>query len=91
MNKKSLVSHIAAQAGISNASAERSLKATLGAISDALKRGETTRLIGFGTFSPRKTKEREGRNPRTGRSVTIKAGVRASFTASKALKTSINS
>lgn len=91
MNKKSLVSHIASQAGISNASAERSLKAALSGISEALQRGETTRLIGFGTFAPRKTKAREGRNPRTGRAVTIKAGVRASFTASKALKASINS
>jgi integration host factor subunit alpha len=44
---------------------------TLEEISDALTRGESVKLRGFGVFKVRSKSERTGRNPRTGVEATI--------------------
>ena len=41
---------------------------------------------GFGTFESRKRKKRQGRNPRTGESITIPGGKYPAFVAGKSLK-----
>ena len=45
---------------------------------------------GFGTFEVSERAAREGRNPQTGESMTIKASRNARFKAGKALKDSLN-
>ena len=50
MNKSELIDAIAAQADISKAAAGRALDAAVEAITDALKKGDSVSLIGFGTF-----------------------------------------
>lgn len=54
-------------------------------IADALKRGETIELKGFGSFSVTETAPRAGRNPRTGESIRIPAGRKVRFRPSKSL------
>ena len=66
------------------------LKNSIAAVGDALAKGESVQLIGFGTFSVKERAAREGRNPRTGEVVKIKAAKTPSFKAGKALKDKVN-
>jgi len=86
MNKSDLIETIADSADLTKADAGHALEAALEAITDALKKGETVSLVGFGSFSVKERAERQGRNPQTGESITIKAAKIPSFKAGKALK-----
>jgi DNA-binding protein HU-beta len=90
MNKSELIDAIADAADISKAAAGRALDGMTDAISDALKKGDTVSLVGFGTFSVRERAAREGRNPRTGETIKIKASKNPAFKAGKALKDAVN-
>ncbi|MBF0186439.1 MAG: integration host factor subunit alpha [Magnetococcales bacterium] len=59
-------------------------------ISSALEKGEDVKLSGFGNFHLKKKAERPGRNPRTGKEVTISARTVLTFKPSKLLKDLIN-
>lgn len=90
MNKTEIIEHIAAQADISKAAAGKALDATIEAVRDALKKGDSVQIIGFGTFSVGKRAARTGRNPRTGEAIKIKASKVPKFTPGKALKDALN-
>ncbi|MDF2783876.1 MAG: transcriptional regulator subunit alpha [Pantoea eucrina] len=90
MNKSQLIDKIAAEADISKAAAGRVLEAFTESVSDALKSGDEVALVGFGTFSVRERAERAGRNPQTGKEITIPAGKVPGFRAGKALKDAVN-
>ena len=90
MNKSELVDAIAKSADISKAAAARSLDATVDTIKKALKKGDTVSLVGFGTFKVGKRAARNGRNPRTGATIKIKAAKVPKFSAGKGLKDAVN-
>ena len=90
MNKTDLIDSIAAQADISKAAAGRALDAAVETIKTALKAGDTVNLIGFGTFYVGERAARTGRNPRTGKTLEIKAAKSPKFRAGKGLKDSVN-
>jgi DNA-binding protein HU-beta len=73
MNKGELTSAIAASAGLTKADAEKALNAITSAISSSLKKGERVGLVGFGSFSVSQRAKRTGRNPQTGKEITIPA------------------
>lgn len=86
MTGSDLVDHLAAAHGLAKADAKKYIDAVFAAIGDAAAKGDEVALAGFGKFSVKKTPARDGRNPRTGEPMTIKAGARISFKAAKALK-----
>ena len=90
MNKSDLIDAIATEADISKAAAGRALDATVEAIKAALKAGDTVNLIGFGTFYVGERAARTGRNPRTGKTLEIKAAKSPKFRAGKGLKDAMN-
>ncbi|WP_374327525.1 HU family DNA-binding protein [Azonexus sp.] len=90
MNKTELIDQIAAAADISKAAAGRALDAAVDAIKGALKEGDSVNLIGFGTFYVGERAARTGRNPRTGKSLEIKAAKSPKFRAGKGLKDAVN-
>jgi DNA-binding protein HU-beta len=90
MNKTELIDQIAASADISKAAAGRALDATVEAVKAALKAGDTVNLIGFGTFYVGERAARTGRNPRTGKTLTIAAAKSPKFRAGKGLKDAVN-
>ncbi|MBP8248791.1 MAG: HU family DNA-binding protein [Chitinophagales bacterium] len=90
MNKGELLDAIAAGAKITKADAGRALEATLAAISGAMKKGGKVTLVGFGTFSVSKRAARKGRNPQTGKEITIKARKVAKFKAGAELSKTVN-
>jgi DNA-binding protein HU-beta len=85
MNKGELIAKTA-EAGLSKKDAGVALDAAIAAIGDALAKGDSVQLIGFGTFGVKERAAREGRNPRTGEVVKIKASKVPTFKAGKALK-----
>ncbi len=90
MNKNELIDSIAAEADLSKASAGRALDAAINAITDALSKGDTVSLVGFGTFAVKARNARDGRNPRTGETIKIAASNTPGFKAGKALKDAVN-
>jgi DNA-binding protein HU-beta len=89
MTKAELIERVATTAKLSKADATRALDATLNAVKGALKKGQKVTLVGFGTFSVAKRKARQGRNPQTGETITIKAARVPKFAAGKALKSAV--
>ncbi len=90
MNKSELIDAIAKHADISKAAAGRALDATVNSIKSSLKKGDIVTLVGFGSFYVGKRTARQGRNPRTGVAIKIKAAKVPKFRAGKALKDSVN-
>ncbi len=90
MNKGELIESVASQTNLSKADAGRAVDAMIDAIEGTLKVGNTVSLVGFGTFSVKKRAARQGRNPRTGETIQIKASRVPSFKAGKALKDAVN-
>jgi len=90
VNKSDLVDAIAKSAELSKAAAGRALDATVDSIKKALKKGDTVSLVGFGTFKVGKRAARNGRNPRTGATIKIKAAKVPKFSAGKGLKDAVN-
>ena len=90
MNKKELVAAIADKSGVKKADAEKVLEAFAEVVKDELKAGGKVALVGFGTFEVAERAAREGRNPRSGETMTIPASRNPKFKAGKALKDALN-
>jgi len=90
VNKSELIEAITNDADLSKAAAGRALDAVIGAVTNALKDGESVSLVGFGTFSVKARAARTGRNPQTGATIEIAAANIPSFKAGKALKDAVN-
>ena len=86
MNKTDLVAAIAKGAKLSKKDAASALEATLGAVSDTLRKGQKVALIGFGTFSTAMRKARTGINPQTRKAIKIAAKRIPKFKPGKELK-----
>ena len=71
MNKMELVSAMADKTGLSKKDAEAALKAFTDVVAEELKKGEKIQLVGFGTFEVSERAARTGRNPQTGKEMTI--------------------
>lgn len=90
MSKTELVEIIAKKAGLTKADAARALDACLEGITSGLKKEGRVALVGFGTFSAKKRKAREGINPLTKEPLKIPAKTVASFKAGSKLKDALN-
>ncbi|MFZ4761335.1 MAG: HU family DNA-binding protein [Alphaproteobacteria bacterium] len=90
MNKNDLVTHIATEAGLTKTDAGKALDAFISGVTKTLKAGGEVRLVGFGTFSVGERKQTEGRNPRTGEKIIIKASKQVKFSVGKGLKDEVN-
>jgi DNA-binding protein HU-beta len=73
MNKAELIDSIAKDANLTKADAKKALDAFVKATTKSLKKGERVALVGFGSFSVARRSQRTGRNPQTGKPITIKA------------------
>ena len=95
MTKQEFAEKLAAQAGISKATALQAIdcifstKAGEGIIATELDAGRRLTVTGFGTFATRHSKARQGRNPQTGAPIMIAARNSPTFRAGKGLKTRV--
>lgn len=90
MTKLELIAAIAEMSKLSKADAGRALDALTKTIEATLKAGDSITLVGFGTFAVKDRPERTGRNPQTGREITIAASKVPGFKPGKWLKDAVN-
>lgn len=90
MTKNNLIDQVAEATEFSKKDTERILEAVLGQIAGALGKGEKVDLRGFGSFQANQKKERQGRNPQTGETITIAAKTVAVFKPGKELAELVN-
>lgn len=83
MNKTELIAAIAEKANMTKVDAAKAFNALMDVTKEGLKKGEKISLIGFGTFSVQKREARNGKNPRTGKTIKIPAKDVLKFKASK--------
>ncbi len=89
MTKGEFVEKVAAESGLNRKDAGAAVDAVLSTIESALKSGDDVSFTGFGKFHVAERGAREGRNPRTGESMTIAASKVPRFTAGSGLKKAI--
>src|SRR5688500_783166 len=85
MTKSSLIDQVAEATQGTKKDIEQLVDAVLTSIAEALKKREQVDLRGFGSFQVKDKKARQGRNPKTGESLTIAARSVAVFKPSKEL------
>lgn len=90
MNKNDLVASVAQHSGLTKADALKAVDAVIKSIATSLKADKEVRLVGFGTFTVSHRPAGEGRNPRTGEKIKIRAAKLPKFRAGKGLKEAIS-
>lgn len=93
MNKTELIEALAAEVNLSKADAGRTIEALFGdsgLLAREMKAGGRVQITGFGSFQAKKRSAREGRDPRTGATIQIKAATLPHFKAGQALKDALN-
>ena len=90
MNKSDLIDAMAADAGISKASAKLALDSLTSNVTKSLKTGNKVALVGWGTWSVSERAARTGRNPQTGKEIQIAAKNVVKFKAGAGLSDSVN-
>jgi DNA-binding protein HU-beta len=89
MNRADLVTKISKDAEITKRQAEKALNSLVDSVQDALSKGDSVTLVGFGTFSVMSRAARKGRNPQTGQEIFIPASKTPKFRAGKSLRQSV--
>jgi len=85
MNKTELIEAVAASSKTTKAQTAIMVNGLLDVIQKSLATGNNVQIIGFGTFSVAERASREGRNPATGKTMTIPAKKVVKFKPGKAL------
>jgi DNA-binding protein HU-beta len=89
MTKNEFVDKVASSSGLSKKDAGAAVEAVISSIESALSSGEDVNFTGFGKFHVAERGAREGRNPRTGETMTIAASRVPRFTAGSSLKKAV--
>ena len=87
--KSEFVDKVASKSGLSKKDAGAAVDAVISSIEDSLKSGDEVSFTGFGKFHVADRGAREGRNPRTGETMTIAASRVPRFTAGSGLKKAV--
>lgn len=90
MKKTELAAEVAEKTELSAKDAAKAIDATFAAIIDALKSGDEVRITNFGVFAVTDRPESQGRDPRSGEAITIKAARVPKFRPGKPLKDALN-
>ncbi len=90
MNKQELRNAVAKKTKMSKAAVLNMMDACFDEIEKSLKKGKNVRLVGFGTWKKIRRKARAGRNPQTGKKLTIKARNVAKFSMGQHLFDQLN-
>lgn len=90
MNKEELVQEISKKAKVTQKDAGEVLNALVDTIQKTVAKGKKVTLVGFGTFESRKRAARTGRNPQTGKEISIPAKTVPVFSAGKKFKEVVN-
>ena len=88
--KRDIYEPMASELGLTKKASKEAVEFVFAKIAEHLSEGEKVRIDGFGIFEVRNRAERKGRNPQTGKALTIKASKNPAFKAGKGLKDKVN-
>lgn len=89
-SKRDIFEPMAVDLGLTKRGAKEAVDYVFEKISEFLSDGEKVRIDKFGNFEVRERAERKGRNPQTGKEITITAKKSPAFKAGKGLKEKVN-
>ncbi len=89
MTKADLIEAVATEQEMSRRQVGEIVEMFLEEIKTALQKGDKVALTPFGSFVVRQRRKREGRNPKTGETITIAARKVPAFQAGKALREAV--
>jgi integration host factor subunit beta len=90
MTKSELIEAVAQRSNITKSRAELVVNCVFDAMTAALERGEGIEIRGYGSFTVREYHAYEGRNPRTGKAVSVPEKRLPFFKVGKELKALVN-
>jgi len=90
MTKAELIAMIAEKTGLTKTQTESVFSATFATITELMTKQTDVMVPGFGKFITKIRAERKGRNPSTGKEITIPKATVASFKPASQLKEIIN-
>jgi len=90
MTKADIAERIQSKLGIPKKESSILLESVFSMMKSTLERGEKIKIAGFGNFEIKQKKDRIGRNPHTGETITIEARTVLTFKPSAVLKSAIN-
>lgn len=90
LTKAELAELLFEQVGLNKREAKDMVETFFDEIRNALERGESVKLSGFGNFQLRDKPQRPGRNPKTGEEIPISARRVVTFHASQKMKTMVD-
>ena len=89
MTKSELVTSVSAATGMPCEAASKAVSAAFDEIINAVGKGDTVTIPGFGTFRCRLREERTGRNPQTGEEITLPACKVPTFKSGKRMREAV--
>lgn len=90
MTKADIAGKIHSKLGMSKKDSQDILESVLSIMKETLESGEKIKVAGFGNFEIKQKKDRIGRNPQTGETITITSRKILTFKPSAVLKQKIN-
>ena len=90
MNKADFIKHIKSELTCNEDEAKKLIDSFTKCLTSALTKEEEVLIIGFGRFSKTYVKERDGRNPKTGKTIKIDAYNQVRFKPGQILKDAVN-
>lgn len=90
LTKQAIIDQICEETGMTRKECESAVEATFEIIKSQLESGNYIKISGFGKWSVKHKKERNGRNPQTGESMKISSRNVITFSPSTLLKNKIN-
>jgi len=93
VKKSELVAVAAKRLGLSKARASKIVDTFFGVegvLAGELRKGNTVQISGFGSFEPRSRGARNGRDPKTGKTISIRPSIVPAFRPGSALKALVN-
>ncbi|MGD8860514.1 MAG: HU family DNA-binding protein [Myxococcales bacterium] len=90
MTKSELIEAVAQRSKITKSRAEMVVNCVFDAMTGALERGEGIEIRGYGSFTVRHYQAYDGRNPRTGKAVSVPEKRLPFFKVGKELKALVN-
>lgn len=90
MTKADIIESVYAHVKLSKKESAEVVELVLETLKRTLEAGERVKISGFGNFHVREKRSRVGRNPQTGREITISARRVLTFRPSQVLKNALN-
>lgn len=90
LNKRDIIELVAEKTHLSKKDAESAIETAFDLMVKALLEGREVNITGFGAFTPKARKQRDGTDPKKHTRITIKASKTITFRPAKAVKSSLN-